>query len=100
MNSPSILLLRIYWTKKFPAKNWIKLHPYTVRLIIKFPKKLQNYNTQYSHVVPHHSTDWAIPGLTSEIGRDLVLFRMYGRSLKLIFTVEIWAIASNLLKYI
>jgi hypothetical protein len=31
-------------------------------------------------VVPHHSTDKAITGLTAEIRRDPVLFRLYGRS--------------------
>ena len=40
----------------------------------------KNYNTLYSHVVPHHSTDKAITGLTAEIRRDPVLFRLYGRS--------------------
>ncbi len=43
-------------------------------------KKGQNYSTQYSRVVPHHSTDWAITSLTSEIGRDPVLPSVYGRS--------------------
>ena len=46
----------------------------------KLQKKNQNYNTLYSHVVPHHSTDRAITGLTAEIRRDPVLFRLYGRS--------------------
>ena len=40
----------------------------------------QNYSTQYSRVVPHHSTDWAITSLTSQIGRDAVLSSVYGRS--------------------
>jgi hypothetical protein len=31
-------------------------------------------------VVPHRSTTEASPGLTSEIGRDPVHFRVYGRS--------------------
>jgi hypothetical protein len=43
-------------------------------------KFLQNYSTQYSRVVPHHSTDWAITSLTSQIGRDAVLSSVYGRS--------------------
>jgi hypothetical protein len=43
-------------------------------------QKTKNYNTLYSHVVPHHSTDKAITGLTAEIRRDPVLFRLYGRS--------------------
>lgn len=43
-------------------------------------KKAKNYSTQYSRVVPHHSTDCAITSLTSEIGRDPVLSGVYGRS--------------------
>lgn len=39
----------------------------------------QNYDTQYSHVVTHHSTDCAIASLTSGIGRDPVLYGVYGR---------------------
>ena len=41
---------------------------------------MQNYSTQYSRVVPHHSTDWAVARLTSEIGRDPVDSGTYGRS--------------------
>ena len=36
-------------------------------------------STQYSRVVPHHSTDWAVPCLTSEIRRDPVFSGAYGR---------------------
>ena len=43
-------------------------------------KKKKNYDTQYSHVVPHHSTDCAITSLTSEIGRDPVFSSVYGRN--------------------
>lgn len=43
-------------------------------------KKSKNYSTQYSRVVPHHSTDCAITSLTSEIRRDPVLSGVYGRS--------------------
>ena len=43
-------------------------------------KNAKNYSTQYSRVVPHHSTDWAITSLTSEIRRDPVLSGVYGRS--------------------
>ena len=42
--------------------------------------KEKNYSTQYSRVVPHRSTDWAITSLTSEIRRDPVLPSVYGRS--------------------
>ena len=48
-----------------------------------FDKKKKNYDTQYSHVVPHHSTDCAITSLTSEIGRDPVLSSVYGRNQQL-----------------
>jgi hypothetical protein len=50
----------------------------------KKEKKEKNYSTEYSHVVPHHSTDSAIDCLTSQIGRDAVGLVVYGRSL------EIW----------
>ena len=43
-------------------------------------KGQKNYGTQYSRVVPHHSTDCAITSLTSEIRRDPVLSGVYGRS--------------------
>lgn len=43
-------------------------------------KKGRSYSTQYSHVVPHHSTDCASTSLTSEIGRDPVRSGVYGRS--------------------
>jgi hypothetical protein len=42
--------------------------------------KTKNYSTQYSRVVPHHSTDCAITSLTSDIRRDPVLSGVYGRS--------------------
>ena len=45
----------------------------------KQKKKQKDYGTQYSRVVPHHSTDWADTSLTSEIGRDPVLSSTYGR---------------------
>ena len=47
-----------------------------------FTFKMQNYSTQYSRVVPHHSTDWAITSLTSEIRRVPVCSSVYGRSWK------------------
>jgi hypothetical protein len=43
-------------------------------------KKAKSYSTPNSRVVPHRSTTEASPGLTSEIGRDPVHFRVYGRS--------------------
>ena len=48
------------------------------KFFLKLEKK--NYDTQYSHVVPHHSTDCAITSLTSEIGRDPVFSSVYGRN--------------------
>jgi hypothetical protein len=45
-----------------------------------FKKKSKNYSTEYSHVVPHHSTDSAIDCLTTQIGRDAVLLVVYGRN--------------------
>ena len=37
------------------------------------------YGTRDSHVVPHHSTNLACTGLTSQFGRDTVCYREYGR---------------------
>ena len=48
--------------------------------IVGFWTWTKNYSTQYSRVVPHHSTDCAITSLTSEIRRDPVLSGVYGRS--------------------
>src|ERR1700722_20718329 len=55
-------------------------------------KKIKNYSTEYSHVVPHHSTDSAIDCLTSQIGRDAVGLVVYGRSLKIWLShpVNVW----------
>ena len=40
----------------------------------------KSYDTRYSRVVPHHSTDRAVTSLTSEIRRDPVISGAYGRS--------------------
>jgi hypothetical protein len=48
----------------------------------KKKKKKKNYSTEYSHVVPHHSTDSAINCLTAQIGRDAVGLVVYGRNSK------------------
>lgn len=42
--------------------------------------KSKTYDTVYSHVVPHHSTNTADTRLTSEIRRDPVLSGAYGRT--------------------
>ena len=46
----------------------------------------KNHNTQDSRVVPHRGTNWAAPWLTSQIGRDAVLSRSYGRGYLLRFS--------------
>jgi hypothetical protein len=59
----------------------------------------KNYSTQYSRVVPHHSTDCAITSLTSEIRRDPVLSGVYGRSWKSLAhmaEVHFWTAPSRL----
>jgi hypothetical protein len=38
-----------------------------------------NAAPQYSHVVPDHTTDWAVRWLTLQIGRDAVFSASYGR---------------------
>ena len=48
----------------------------------KKERKNKNYSTEYSHVVPHHSTDSAINCLTAQIGRDAVGLVVYGRNSK------------------
>lgn len=47
-------------------------------------EEIKNYSTEYSHVVPHHSTDSAINCLTAQIGRDAVGLVVYGRSSKVL----------------
>ena len=46
--------------------------------ILQKSKKL-NHSTRDSHVVPHHGTSQAALWLTSQIGRDAVLSKSYGR---------------------
>ena len=53
-------------------------------LFVREIKLCTKKKKEYSHVVPHHSTDSAIDCLTSQIGRDAVGLVVYGRSL------EIW----------
>ena len=48
----------------------------------KGKKKRKNCSNQDSRVVPHRSTGWSIPCLTSQIGRDAVLSRFCGRRWK------------------
>ena len=45
-------------------------------------KKKKGYDTSYSRVVPHRSTDDARGSLTSEFGWDRVLYTRYGRNRK------------------
>ena len=52
----------------------------------------KDYSTQYSRVVPHHSTDCADTSLTSEIGRDPVLSGAYGRNQNGCITFESYPI--------
>ena len=42
--------------------------------------KKKGYDTPYSRVVPHRSTDDARGSLTSEFGWDRVLYARYGRN--------------------
>ena len=39
----------------------------------------KNHSTQDSRVVPHHGTNWAALWLTTQIERDAVLSKSYGR---------------------
>jgi hypothetical protein len=53
--------------------------------------KEKNYSTQTSRVVTHRTTIWASTCLSSQIGRDEVLSRVYGRrySLSYIYGIRI-----------
>jgi hypothetical protein len=42
-------------------------------------RQKKNHSTQDSHVVPHQGTSWAALWLTSQIRRDAVLSKSYGR---------------------
>ena len=42
-------------------------------------KKGRNHGTQDSRVVPHRGTNWAALWLTTQIERDAVLSKSYGR---------------------
>lgn len=64
---------------------------FTFQIAILLPKyskkveksqKLQNYNTPYSHVISHRSTDEAVSSLAAEIGRDPAFSASYGRSIR------------------
>ena len=76
---------------------WMIIHPLSFNPSILYPsfhpsfiihhpywktKEIKNYSTEYSHVVPHHSTDSAINCLTAQIGRDAVGLVVYGRNSK------------------
>lgn len=74
----------IFWKKNF----FIGFRRDSVGLSILnsyIDNQKKNYDTQYSHVVPHHSTDCAITSLTSEIGRDPVFSSVYGRNRQISF---------------
>ena len=58
----------------------IAIKKYTLAFLWLAWKIKKNYSTEYSRVVPHHSTDSARRSLTSEIGRDPVLSTLYGRN--------------------
>ena len=77
MDSLSTGLLHIAYSTSAPVQ---------IKNIKKEEKKKnkKNYSTEYSHVVPHHSTDSAINCLTAQIGRDAVGLVVYGRSSKVI----------------
>ena len=62
--------------------EWVHIKCVCVQKINDWQKKIKNYSTEYSHVVPHHSTDSAINCLTAQIGRDAVGLVVYGRNSK------------------
>ena len=51
---------------------------------------MQNYNTPYSHVISHRSTDEAVSSLAAEIGRDPAFSASYGRSILVTRVTALW----------
>lgn len=78
------VFVKFLLTGRFSLATWLREKK---KLLGKTKK---NYSNQYSHVVPHHSTDWSRCCLTAEIGRDPVLSTLYGRSSKFIFNSLLW----------
>lgn len=73
------------WHKK-KKKNSILLCNHLL-LDFELAKKIKKYNTKYSRVVTHHSTDLALRSLACVIGRERAFSSRYGR---------IWLYTSNL----
>jgi hypothetical protein len=69
-------------TVQQPSKKARNSQRRSGKMQVKKKKKKKNYSTEYSHVVPHHSTDSAINCLTAQIGRDAVGLVVYGRNSK------------------
>ena len=69
-----VLCLRRVWNTVW-AERRVSL-PNMARL---GKEKAKNHSTQDSRVVPHRGTNWAALWLTSQIGRDAVLSKSYGR---------------------
>lgn len=59
---------------------YLQNHPLPYQKI-RIIQKVQNYNTPYSHVISHRSTDGAVSSLAAEIGRDPAFSASYGRSI-------------------
>jgi hypothetical protein len=71
---------------------------YLVVQLLEFKSK--NHGTQDSHVVPHHGTNWAIPDLVAQIGRDATFYGFYGRGWKQAFLMLYkgspgWSVSSS-----
>ena len=58
----------------FPIISWP-----TLNSLKKTCKKIKKYNTKYSRVVTHHSTDLALRSLACVIGRERAFSSRYGR---------------------
>ena len=61
------------------VRDLLRILKQCLAIHVEAQKKNGAYGTRDSHVVPHHSTNLACTGLTSQFGRDTVCYREYGR---------------------
>ena len=75
-----LLSATLYSIKWIIRSHWLSKNIFSLGDVFRrcLYEKKKHYSTQYSHVVTDRSTDWAVTNLTSEIGRDPVLYGTYG----------------------
>jgi hypothetical protein len=67
------------FNKKKLSRTTTSVHYETLPFHVSQPPKRKNHGTQDSRVVPHRGTNWAALRLTTQIERDAVLSKSYGR---------------------